>query len=357
MTNVITWNPNWTVSDVKEGIYHNMPDEIYFSIKAVSASFLKEAASKSLRHAWQNSVFNPLREERQETPALAFGKAFHCAVLEATEFLKRFAIEPSKEDYSNNKKELLDTVDDMKAYILKHGIEAKGCKAKADYISAIMQSKAPRPVFWDEVQKNFKGHAEGKSIIKADDMAKIKSMIESLKADKFGSHIFANGKSEVVLVWSDTSTGLLCKAKADFINHTYVADLKTTTDASPDGFAHEIVKYGYYIQAAFYLMGCIELGLKDRNKFAFQAIEKEAPFATATHVLDKEYILLGIHEVRHTMHRLEKYLKDEKVSNVFQLPSYSSHVIKHSAPQWLLNKVSELQDEEDETETKQAVNA
>ena len=64
-------------------------------------------------------------------------------------------------------------------------------------------------------------------------------------------------------------------------------DLKTTTDASPKGFAKSVASFRYHVQAAHYLAA----GLFD--KFIFIAVEKEAPYAVACYELDADALTEG----------------------------------------------------------------
>lgn len=283
-----TFNPKTPVA----GVY-KMPEATYHALPLLNATSMKDA-SRSLQHFWANWAGNPNRAEREDKAAFIFGRAVHCAVLEPERFTAEYAALPEGTNLRTN---------DGKA--LKASLEARG-----------------------------------KTILKAEEMATISAMVASLKADAYGSHIFAKGESEVTLIWQDAETGLWCKARADFINDTYVADLKTTTDASEDGFARAIHQYGYYLQAAFYMMGCHALKL-EKKAFFFQAIEKEAPYATATHFLDKDYIDAGLKHSRLLMGQIATHLDAMKKGE--RLPGYAEKPIRHVLPQWIENKIAALE--------------
>lgn len=57
-------------------------------------------------------------------------------------------------------------------------------------------------------------------------------------------------------------------------------DLKTTTDASPEGAVKAVVNYGYDVQAAFYL-DAWRAATGEARRFRFILVEKEAPFEVA----------------------------------------------------------------------------
>jgi exodeoxyribonuclease VIII len=86
-----------------------------------------------------------------------------------------------------------------------------------------------------------------------------------------------------------------CKMKADAINviDGCIIDLKTCTDASPDGFGRDAYNLGYLLQAAFYLDGYHLATGNNLKRFMFIAMEKSAPYITAVYELTPEQIEMG----------------------------------------------------------------
>ncbi len=89
--------------------------------------------------------------------------------------------------------------------------------------------------------------------------------------------------------------GVDCKGRLDYFSHNgkVICDLKIVQNASKDGFMQSVARFGYHIQAAFYL------DLTGAKNFYFVAIEKEAPYMMGVYELSPEAIDLG----------REKYLK------------------------------------------------
>ena len=56
-------------------------------------------------------------------------------------------------------------------------------------------------------------------------------------------------------------------------------DLKTTTDASPAGFARAVERYRYHVQAAYALDGWPQAGGGLADQFIFVVVEKAPPYA------------------------------------------------------------------------------
>jgi exodeoxyribonuclease VIII len=108
----------------------------------------------------------------------------------------------------------------------------------------------------------------------------------------------------------------LCKYRPDLRycpddeHNTWLLDLKTTTDASPAGFARTMQQYGYHISASHYLEGERELFGRRPKQFIFVVQETSAPYLIAVYVLDEKAIshgkklrrraLEGIHKCKRT---------------------------------------------------------
>jgi exodeoxyribonuclease VIII len=101
-----------------------------------------------------------------------------------------------------------------------------------------------------------------------------------------------------------------------------VVDLKTTTDASPKGFAKAVWKFRYHVQDAFYTDG-IEASTGCRpTDFVFIAVEKTAPFGVGVYRLSE-----GLREEGR-----ELYLDDVKTwqecMSRNEWPAYSDEIIE-----------------------------
>jgi exodeoxyribonuclease VIII len=98
---------------------------------------------------------------------------------------------------------------------------------------------------------------------------------------------------------TDPHSGLNLKTRPDlYIPETgQIFDIKTTIDASPEGFAEQVGKYAYHIQAAFYLYTCKLAGLKAKE-FNFIAVEKTSPYIAHLHKVSPELMIKSIGKVK-----------------------------------------------------------
>jgi len=221
---------------MNRAIIDHLSNEEYHADPAVSASHLHQVA-RSGQHYWARYV-DPNRQPVKPTAAMTTGSLVHCAVLEPDELRHRYGIAPDRRT--------------------KSGKEA----------AAEMQANGIEPV------------SEA-------DMLLAGNMARAVRHHPYAAELLSAGKPETSIWWDDPETGLRCKCRPDWINGSTCVDLKTTTDASPKGFARSVASFRYHVQAAHYLAA----GLFDQ--FIFIAVEKEAPFAVACYELDHDAFAEG----------------------------------------------------------------
>jgi hypothetical protein len=142
-------------------------------------------------------------------------------------------------------------------------------------------------------------------------------------------------ETELSVVWDDAA-GVRCKLRTDGLagGLGVVVDLKTTTDASPDGFTKSIFAYGYHRQAAFYLRGLAAAGVAPTpDIFTFIAVEKLAPFAVAVYQVRPDAIEAGTRQIERL---LETYRRCDESGT---WPGYGDEPMQISLPAWAWNQI------------------
>lgn len=92
------------------------------------------------------------------------------------------------------------------------------------------------------------------------------------------------GKREVTMRWSEhveamAGTGPFAwklRGRVDLLGPAGIVDLKTTRDASIDGFMRQVAMYGYHAQASFYVDGAKRITSQTKPYF-WIAVEAEPP--------------------------------------------------------------------------------
>ncbi|MEV4773826.1 PD-(D/E)XK nuclease-like domain-containing protein [Microbacterium sp. LWH12-1.2] len=99
-------------------------------------------------------------------------------------------------------------------------------------------------------------------------------------------------------IFSTSPEGVPVRARFDIYGNTAGADLKTTADASPRGFNHHVVEFGYFVQHAWYDdVHFFETGER-LDSFSFIAVQTTGPYHVAVYPLDVMYLEIGrkLHE-------------------------------------------------------------
>lgn len=147
-----------------------------------------------------------------------------------------------------------------------------------------------KPVkLWSDVKAEWDAVNSHRQILNQEQWDAVHKAAKAIKDHPAASKLIGAGKAEQSVYWNDPLTGELCRCRPDWWrDDNIVVDLKTTENASKDGFAKSIANFRYDVQAAFYLDG-IELATGKRPRgFVFVAIEKKPPFAVGVYVLDAE---------------------------------------------------------------------
>lgn len=218
-------------------VIESLPEREYHAHPAISKSLLDRVA-RSPMHA--RAYLDGDRGE--ETPAMAFGSAFHAALLEPARAGDRYAL-------------------------FDGDLRTKAGKAERD---AIIES--------------------GRSILRPNDASMITRMIAAVHRNNTArEYLSMTGIAESSVFWAHPASGLELRCRPDYWiqSHGIVLDIKTTRDASPAAFARFVAKYRYHVQAAHYLDGT------QAERFVLIAIEKDSPHAVAVYELDEASLDLG----------------------------------------------------------------
>lgn len=241
-------HPTWP----GEGIFFGMPDDMYHSIFACSASGIKKMSASSM-DAWASSTLNPDNEEGDgDSLAKMLGRAYHCRICEGREvFNGRYAVEADKTDFGD---ELIVTIEDIRKAIDDAGGKPKGTK-KGDLIEQLLECD-PTALVWDKIVEAHNAEHEGKTMLPAKLHRRIEIAAAMIEKDPQLGKAFTGGHAEVSVFWFDQS-GLPCKARFDYLKMAHLVDLKSFANGSGKPVQRAIdaaiSNYKYYIPVVFYL--------------------------------------------------------------------------------------------------------
>jgi hypothetical protein len=172
--------------------------------------------------------------------------------------------------------------------------------------------------------------AAGKVPLRPADYATAKAMVAAVKAHPLAAKLLTRGEPEKTLIWRDEATGVLCRAKADWLRPDGIVDVKTAADASEDGLTKAGYNHGHPIQAPFYLRGFRALHPVVTPFFSFVCVEKEPPYLVHVTQLKERAIAWGDRQVSQA---LEIY-RDCQASGVW--PGYpTDEITEIDLPAWV----------------------
>lgn len=222
--------------------------------------------------------------KREPTASMDFGSAVHKLILEAGDFDKEFAVMPKfdlRKTADKEAKEAFDTQNIGKIYLTQ------------DIYENALQCA--------EIAKQIAGR------------------------------FFKDGVAESSHFGEIDGVSVKCRPDYYIEELGIVVDVKTTQDASPDGFIRSVANFSYHIQDAFYTDVLRSQG-KKVNKFLFVAIESKPPFMIGMYELDDVAKDFGRAEYKRAFDILKRIddfkapvyqdTQDGKVVQTLSLPNY-----------------------------------
>jgi hypothetical protein len=167
--------------------------------------------------------------------------------------------------------------------------------------------------------------ADGKVPLRPKDYAAAVAMSEAVHQHPLAAKLLRGGKPEQTLVWADKATGVLCKAKADWLRPDGMVDVKSAQDASEEALSK--AAHGdrsYAVQAAFYLRGFRDRFPGSDPFFEFITVEKEPPYLVHVNQLTERAMAYG----------------DQKVSEALEI--YAACTESGEWPGYPLNEITDI---------------
>ena len=183
----------------------------------------------------------------EATPSQILGSPVHKLVLEPNDFINEFALQPM--------------------------VDRRTKDGKAEF-------------------EKFQSENQGKTIITHELYETADIIREAVLNMQGTANFLKDGKAEQS--YFSEIDGIKVKCRPDFYNENLglIIDLKTTSDASPNGFMKSIANFNYHIQTAFYSDILRSLG-KKVNSFLFIAVETKEPYLVGFYELDEVAIDKG----------------------------------------------------------------
>lgn len=376
---------------MKPGVYEGIPNAEYHGGPGISKSGL-DLVHRSPMH--YNAVVTAAND-RTPTPAQEIGTAVHMAILEPEEFAKTYCLALRRSDVP-------DAIDDREVLVemvnkLNEGRLPKLLTGgnKGELVERILENQPVET--WTTEQLNAMKSPDLKEIINQLNVDRPGKLSTSGSRHELANLLRENGVE--VTLWSDVleewqrnnserkvlspeafeqifamrDAVMNHQAAFAILHHVkdIIGDLKTTEDASPEGFAKSIANWRYDVQHAYYMDGT-RLALEQGKctpphegkaelsvywtdpvtgvlcrcrpdfwrgypkHFAFIAVEKKPPYAVGVYVLDSEGVEIGRAQYQHDLRVYAECVR----TGVW--PGYGDKIQTISLPGWHANKNQHL---------------
>lgn len=371
---------------MQPGVYFDISNAEYHGGPGISKSGL-DLIHRSPMH------FKAARDcanDNQPTAAQALGTAFHALVLEPAEFASQYCLALRQQDVpdaiddrdqlvamvaklnegrlpklatSGSKAELVerilanqqqetwtpDQLDAMKGADLKEVLNQMNSEragllttsGSRHELAELLRANGVDVTLWSDVQAEWLKNNGHRTVLTAEQWDQLHRMRDSVMNHPAACALLYGkpGKAEVSVYWRDAMTGELCRCRPDWWRDDDVlVDLKTTDDASPEGFAKSMANWRYDVQDPFYRDGVKAATGREVRAFVFVAVEKKPPFAVGVYVLDSESVELGRAQYRADLRTYAECIR----TGVW--PGYGEKIQTISMPAWHANRNAHLLD-------------
>jgi exodeoxyribonuclease VIII len=268
---------------------------------------LSYSSLKAFQKSPQHFVLNRM-ERREPTAAMAFGSVIDCLKLTPEDYETKFVIIP----------------EDIKKPT-----------------SAQVNAKKPSEASIEQIQKYnaFCEENKGKTWVEKEDAELAKFLAEkTFNNEKAKDLLNRVVRTQDRISWTNKESGLPMIGYKDATGDTFIMDLKTANDGSPDKFMKSAFDFGYHIQAAAYLDA--ERVLFGRFvDYYFLVVETVAPYNISVYKATNDFINLGFQEYNELLNKFKFCMENNLWYQGYEFHSATGYH-QLDIPGWAKNKLN-----------------
>jgi len=202
-----------------------------------------------------------------------------------------------------------------------------------------LQAANPHITFIDE-DELFTAQSMHDVLMRQPEMIALMTQITDMRTGIMAGQVEVSGWYNDLHPLTGEGTYQLCKYRPDmrfcpdWAFSTWLGDIKSTKDASPEGFRRAIQEFGYHISAAHYLEGDYILHGRKPRQFIFICQENTPPYLCAFYVLGEPTLKYG------------EYLRRKALDGIYECKKHNQwpHYADGNAtvidlPQYVLNRM------------------
>ena len=273
---------------------YRMPMDWYHTQKvcpgpSVSSTGLRKIAMQSPHAFWKTWDGNPNRyPPKEESDSLILGKAAHSLILGDEVFEDNFIFVPEDAPQRPTKTQI--------AAFERDGEWSEKAKPGAE--------------FWEKFDKK----AEGRLLLKPEQMEKITYMAENLAANPLAVEVLKSDLIEISMIWQDEATGIWVKARPDCIpsNGYDFGDLKTFAPKGRDlrlSAMRSVTDFGYGLQMALAVMGSEQVFGTTAETCALVFLQTSEPYEVIPVQIEQDTLYWSRVLIRDALNKMAEGLK------------------------------------------------
>jgi exodeoxyribonuclease VIII len=246
---------------------------------------------------------DPKRPPTRERAGQLEGALAHCAILEPSQFGKRYTVLP------------------------------KDAPRRPSEAQLNAKKNSPESLASIEWWADWNATHAGGTVITSAQAEVAWRQAEAVQRIPEVADVLRDGHAEVSACWRDVLSGELCRCRPDWVftlrdKSVILLDVKTFSSAAPDEFRRQIARKRYHVQAAYYTHGYARASGRVVRGFVFLTVEPEFPYLASALMLDEDGIVSG--EVAYRRN-LDTYAQCKREG---LWPSYSDEIAIVSLPNW-----------------------
>ena len=235
--------------------------------------------------------------------------------------IRDFMSDPYNVQFFNDHPELRE--DDKPCFIIgrlfhEAILEGAAYKSDGEVVDTLIASGYQKPRITKDY-KRFKKDCEnmGIHVVKPAEYVMLEHWKKAAKAEKKLKQIFEHKgtKFEKTYVTVDPTTNLIIKFTADIINEKLKVIFDAKFVSGRESWTGEVSKYGYHVQAAFYLY-CANLVFGGYELFPFVHYLKKPPFKISFKEINPDDVEVAIDAISEALESMAKSYKTGKWGSI-----------------------------------------
>jgi hypothetical protein len=177
-------------------------------------------------------------------------------------------------------------------------------------------------------EARLEARAAGKVPLLADLAERAQEMAQAVQNKPAAVQLLTEGRPEVSAYCPDPQTGVMRRARFDYLRDDLIVDYKTAHSANPEEWRRNAARFGYHLQHAWYVDLARDLGLQVRG-LVFVVQAKTPPYPVTCVELVPAAVEVGRQKAQLAL----QMFRDCTEAGVW--PDYADQIVPVDLPDWV----------------------